>query len=164
MKIALLTLLFFCALTSCTHNQASIQEQISQKTDFEQYVESIPILELPFELSTNDTIAHIPIENPFLPEGAALLGRLQSNNDKHLILYSYPADIRLPILEIYNSKGEKLNTLPLFDYGKCPLTASGYSRFEITDQGEIYKETACDLYDSRIDTDTIFIEKLLQND
>jgi hypothetical protein len=158
-------LIFTVALLSAfANNYSTAKDHPIRKTAFEQFVDSIPLLELPFELSTTDVIKHVPLNSPYIPEGAALIGKLKSQNNRWLIIYSYPADIRLPILEVYDSNGKKLSEVQLFDYGNCPVTSSGYSKFVIKNEKEIYKETACDAYDSRTDRDTINIEGLLKND
>lgn len=151
-------------LNACANYDSEAKNRNSSpKTAFEQFADSIPQLELPFELSTSDEIEYVESNSRFIPEGAALIGKLKSQSNKWLIIYSYPADIRLPILEVYDNNGKKLHEIQLFDYGSCPVTSSGYSKFVIENEKEIYKENICDLYDSRIDRDTIKIEELLNN-
>ena len=86
------------------------------------------------------------MESEFIPEGAALLGRLPSIENKYFIIYTYPADIRLPILEVYNANGEKINQLELYDYMNCDLDQGGNSKFTITNEF-IIKETYCNTND-----------------
>ena len=164
MKTVIIVLFISGIIWSCGNKDSGEEVNNLTKTPFEQFVDSMPLIRLPFELSTSDEIQHVNLNSEHIPEGAALVGKLQSKNGTHFIIYSYPADIRLPILEIYNSTGEKINEILLFDYVSCPLTSNGYSKFIVKSYNAIYKETACDSYDSRIDRDTIYIENLLKND
>ncbi len=163
MRNTALLLFTFVILTASSQENPNVKDQQLSEDSFKQFVDDIPLLQLPFELSTSDPMYHLNMESKYIPEGAALIGRLKSRLGKHLIIYSYPADIRLPILEVYDNDGKKLNELQLFDYMSCPMTASGFSRFIIRSE-EIYKETACDIYDSRIDQDTIRVNDLLKNE
>ena len=154
--IILVGVLFACG------NQTTQQKKvINEETPFQQFVNSVPLITLPFGLSSNEAINHLTIDSPVIPEGAALIGKLPSQDSRHLLIYSYPADIRLPILELYDSNGTKLKEVNLFNYGACPVTSSGFSSFQLDDYARIFLETACDLYDSRIDRDTLFIDQFV---
>ena len=158
MKIKHLFLLLICIQLSCVNSEKKTEE--IKKTKFEQFVSRIPLLEIPFEQSSLDEFKHLQMESEFIPEGAALLGRLSSRDDKHLILYTYPADVRLPFLEVYSTNGKKINQLELYDYMNCDLDQGGNSKFTITNEF-ITKETYCNTYVSRVDRDTIAIEDLV---
>lgn len=84
------------------------------------YFYSIPKLENNFTLNSNKGFKHFDeINSEFKPEGASIIGRLDTNNNTFPIIYSYPADIRLPIIELYSPTGEKKNEFQLFDYNFC---------------------------------------------
>lgn len=150
-------------LTSCVNIGSKKIDQDVHKSAFEQFVDSVPTLELPYELSTDDEMIHYNNPSSHVPEGAALMGKLPSLENVHLIVYSYPADIRLPVLELYSKDGTKLNDIQLFKYS-CPLESSWNSKFLITKDYKIYIDKICDIYDSQIDKDTINIKGLLKNE
>jgi len=129
---------------------------------FEQYVEEIPLISERVELRSSSLIKHVDIESDFIPEGAALFGKLNSINGYHFIIYTYPADVRLPILEVYDNEGNKINEKQLYRYGSCPVTNSGGSTAIIKDREMIIMQTFCDIYDSKFDSDTIFVHSLIK--
>ena len=154
--------LLFTAVFSVT---SCIDEEGPAKTPsaFEQYVDSIPLLPLPFELSTTDAITHVSMKSHFIPDGAAIIGKLPSKNGRHLIIYSYPADIRLPVLEVYDHRGKRTHSVELVNYGACPITDNGYYGFRLANYEVIYRETTCDSFDSRIERDSITVAQVVQS-
>ncbi|XOV67044.1 MAG: hypothetical protein ACFHU9_15570 [Fluviicola sp.] len=151
-------------LTACSNVGVKEEDQaevIQEEETFESFVKTVPLLEFPFEFGTNSEMPSIfETDSQFKPEGAAIIGRLESRDSKHFLISGYAADIWLPMLEVYDSEGEKLHAIELFDYAHCPLDANGFSKCTIANASIIYKETICNLYDSRVDLDTIFVDAL----
>jgi len=155
-------LLLAAVVLSCANPEATRTTQKTESTPFEQFVKDVPLVALPFELSTSEEFKHLAIESKFIPEGAALIGKLPSKNGMHFLLYSYPADIRLPILEIYTNDGAKINEISLFK-SACPITNYGHSKITMNSYDLIFQETICDAYDSRIDYDTLVVNGLIRD-
>ena len=55
----------------------------------------------------------------FKPEGGTIIGKIKVTHQFVAIVYSYPSDIALPILETYNLKGEKIDQLQLVNLINC---------------------------------------------
>lgn len=81
------------------------------------------------------------MESMFIPEGANVVGKLPSNNDFHYVLYTYPADIILPMLEKYDLTGKRVAQYNLFDYEFCSdiEQVNQHSEFVILDSFSIEK-------------------------
>lgn len=112
-----------CNSTLQSNNETKRNDPIlkldSLKTSFKDFYSSIQILESGFTLIDGGAINFQEIESPFVPDGASLIGRLKNNKIGFPIIYAYPADIVIPILELYNSEGEKINQFELFDLQYC---------------------------------------------
>lgn len=129
--------LFF--LNSCSVNDSICDKE--SKTEFEKYICEIPLLSAGFSLTCAEQIEHHNFKSEFTPEGAGIVGRLKSIGSHSFIIYSYPADIRLPILEVYDQKGEKINETPLFDEYDCSIDSpTTSSRFRIENETTIIIE------------------------
>lgn len=148
-------------LLSCDTNNTRINERITPKTDFQQYVDSIPTLDLPYEFSSSDEMIHFDNPKSQVPEGAMLMGKLPSLDNVHLIIYSYPADIRLPVLEVYDNDGKKRSETPLLKYN-CLLDLNWQSSFVITEDYDIYMNQVCGDDNSSTNRDTVALTTLLQ--
>jgi hypothetical protein len=59
--------------------------------------------------STNDDF--IELINRFKPEGTAIVGLVRKTEDKAIILVTYPADILIPSLKVYNLKGNLIGDM-----------------------------------------------------
>lgn len=140
-------------------------EKISVDSAFLAFIDSVPILHLTgFELSSDTDFKHIDLKSNFIPKGAALVGRLLPFKDHEFIIYSYLSDIRIPILEVYNSTGKKVNQRQLFQHDSCPLELGGNHKVSLSkDFTKLYLETYCATALSNRALDTIVIHELITN-
>lgn len=138
-------------------------EEIPVDSAFLAFVDSIPIVRLTgFELNDDNAFEHADLESNFIPDGASLIGRFPPFNQHEFIIYSYPADIRLPVLEVYNSNGKKVNQRALFLYGTCPLDLEENHKVKLSkDFSKLYLETHCTTALSSSEVDTIVIHDLI---
>ena len=104
-------------------NSSSLQATI---TTFQEYINFMATVQLPLMITCNNP--YFPTYEMyrnneyganFKPDGATIIGKLQSNDKFAAIIYSYPADISLPILETYNISGAKIDELQLLNYPRC---------------------------------------------
>lgn len=139
--------------------------QLTVDTTFKSFVQSIPYLDADFYLNNGEDFKHVNLKNKFIPEGAALIGKLPSIDQYEFIVYSYPADIRLPILEVYNSKGKKVNERALFKYGYCTVGDLGpLTKHEVSlspDKTKFYLTTTCPISFSGFYYDSIVLNDLI---
>jgi len=124
---------------------SSIVKTVYQKTgrldSFSNYLDAIPKIEIPTKYSCNNSFDRINLESKYRPEGSSIMGKLNSINENHFIIYTYPADNTLPILEIYNNEGLKLNQLILLDMAHCSFEAEDeHSRFIVPNDSFIILE------------------------
>ncbi len=136
----------------------SVVKTIEQKSgsfdSFTDYLEAIPKIKIPTRYSCNNSYEWINLESKYRPKGSSIMGKLNSINGNHFIIYTYPADITLPILEIYNNEGSKLNQLVLLDMAHCSFEAEDeHSRFTVPNDSLIFLEN----YKVN-DSDTIVVE------
>lgn len=171
LTILFLTAIFFVGLlnTRCSNTDPVCvtrdvpTEEILIDSAFLAFVDSVPIVRLTgFELNDDNAFEHVDLKSKFIPEGAALIGRFLPFKHHEFIIYSYPADIRLPVLEVYNSNGEKVNQHALFLYGTCPLDLEESHKVKLSkDFSKLYLETYCSTALSSRELDTIIIHELI---
>jgi hypothetical protein len=133
------------------------------KTPFENYVDEIPEIKIPY--NSNSNFESLDINSEFKSKEALLHGKLKSVNKHHFIVYWYAADISLPILEVYSNQGEKVNEVQLLDYHFCSFEyPNQYSRFKIETEGEVILENyrIIDEVENVVASDTIFIKNLIK--
>lgn len=95
--------------------------QTNTQTDFKHFIEQIPSIQIGFEANCNKPIKTILLDHKLIPEGASVVGKLQAIENNYFIIFTYPADIQFPILQVYNSFGEKINEFNLFSYADCNI-------------------------------------------
>lgn len=116
-------------------------DTLVEQTEFEEYFYTLPELQVGYktECYNIDISDYYSTESNFKPDIANVLGVLTPIKETYFIIYVYAADLSLPILEIYNGKGEKLKDFELFDYGYCTdlLEENQFSSFEIIEENKI---------------------------
>lgn len=147
----------------CAVVEADNSSLLNIDSSFFYFAQNIPILDSNFTLSSDEDFTHLDVKSKFIPEGAALLGRLKPFSNYEFILYSYPADIRLPILEVYNFKGEKVNERFLYDFEYCSNENPEQSHeVELSaDHSTIYRSTFCAFAFSAFGYDSIVVRDLI---
>jgi hypothetical protein len=146
----------------CAVVESSVTKEKSRSLAFRQFVDSIPILNQKFKLDSDSSFTHFELQSNFIPDGAALIGRLLPLDNHEFILYSYPADLRLPILEVYTSLGEKVNQRELFLYSTCDDFGGHHSAQLSNDRTKFYLQTTCKTALSNRNLDTVVIKELIQ--
>ncbi len=145
-----------------------IMALLADQDDFKSYFYSLPMFNSLTSYTCNDDlpISELP-KSRHTPEGASLLGTLPPVNGYYPILYTYPADIVLPILVFHNKKTLKKKEIQLFDMSFCNADyPEQYSSFQILDKHLIeIKNYRLDESDKETITalDTIDLTKWLVN-
>ena len=137
--------------------------KLDLKTPFENYVHEIRVIDIPYNSDNN--FESLDIESVFKPEGSLLQGKLKSINNYHFIIYWYAADISLPILEVYNNNGKKVNEVQLLDIHFCSYEYPNQDgRFKIEKDGEIILENYTLINDIErvVSSDTISLKKIIK--
>jgi hypothetical protein len=109
-------MLTFLGLRCCTTDKKETettekQEISSTDNEFVKYLELLPIVSLPFETNCEKCCDHLKIDydneliNKFKPEGTAIVGLVSKNENRAIILVTYPADMIIPSLKVYDIKG-----------------------------------------------------------
>ena len=112
-KILLLT---FLGLSCCTTDKKETettekQEVSSADNEFIKYLDLLPTLNLPFETNCERCCDHLKMDsdneliNKFKPEGTAIVGLVSRTENRAIILVTYPADMIIPSLKVYDLKG-----------------------------------------------------------
>jgi hypothetical protein len=112
-NIILFTLLGLCC---CTTDKKEIdttdtQEISSVDNEFVEYLDLLPTVSLPFETNCEKCCDHLKVDydneliNKFKPEGTAIVGLVRKTEDRAIILVTYPADMIIPSIKVYDLKG-----------------------------------------------------------
>ena len=148
----------------CAVVNADAPSLLNVDSSFLYFTQTIPILDSNFTLSNEDEFKHLDIKSKYIPEGAALIGKLHAIGNYEFIIYSYPADLRLPILEVYNSKGEKVNEHVLYNFEYCNTDFQNNHKVELSaDHSKIYRTTICGISFSAFSYDSIVVRDLLSH-
>lgn len=88
---------------------------------------------LPFETNCEKCCEHLKVDydnelvNKFKPEGTAIVGLVTKTEDRAIILVTYPADMIIPSLKVYDLKGNLTGDMTFMtDY--CGGEPGFYSR------------------------------------
>ncbi len=125
-----------------TTGKHTVSDSIGGFDHFVSYFSAIPLLKANFSYNSEEMHkTETDIKSKYRPEGSTIIGRLKPVDGNYFIIYRYPADILLPILEIYNEKGEQTTRFELLDYAWCAdELAMNYGRFTILNDTMIFLE------------------------
>jgi hypothetical protein len=112
-KIIFLT---FLVLSCCASDKKGSDTTETRQTsnvdnEFTQYLDLLPTLTLPFETNCEKCCDHLKIDDDnkliekFKPEGAAIVGLVSRTEDRAIILVTYPADLIIPSIKVYDLNG-----------------------------------------------------------
>jgi len=111
----LLPLLIVLVLSSCSTNNKQIEsahETIEDnKEDFAKYLALLPSVRLLFESNCEVCCSHPQIDEEnkliqkFKPKGSSILGLVEQNENRAVILVTYAADIIFPSIKVYDMTG-----------------------------------------------------------
>jgi hypothetical protein len=114
-KILLLAFIVFlnCCTKANKETRTSERQEISNvDNEFDNYLDLLPRLNLPFETNCERCCDHPngdydnALINKFKPEGAAIVGLVDRTRNRAIILVTYPADMLIPSLKVYNLNGK----------------------------------------------------------
>jgi hypothetical protein len=173
-KILLLT---FLGLSCCTADKKEIktteeQEIASSENEFTKYLDLLPTLTLPFETNCEKCCDHLKIDydneliNKFKPEGTAIVGLVSRTENRAIILVTYPADMIIPSLKVYDLKGNLTGDMT-FMTSYCGGEPGFYSRqffrintdISLSQIDTLYETTFDSLTYHTLDTTNIEISK-----
>jgi len=103
-----------CCATEKKQNEVVTEATTKQvvNNEFLEYVSLLPKIELPFEANCENCCDHLArsFENElfekFKPEGSNIAGLVEKANDRVVILVTYPADIIMPSIKVYDLSGK----------------------------------------------------------
>lgn len=131
-NLVLLTLVAICCCTS-DKKKAGDQNTPYTETEFVEYLNLLPSVTLPFETNCEKCCRHLEIDydnkliNKFKPDGAAIFGLVNKTDDRAIILVTYPADMIIPSLKVYDLRGNLVGDMTFMgDY--CGGEPGFYSR------------------------------------
>jgi hypothetical protein len=88
---------------------------------FSDFIKKITQVELPLITTCDQELESLQLDfsqsviNQFGPENSKIFGKLSENKNFAAIIYLYPADIVLPIIQTTDRNGKKISVLSLFD-------------------------------------------------
>ena len=109
-------LIFIVLAISCTPKKMPDQVTTTQiSNDFQDFVETLPIIRLPYEMYCEDCCGRLDYNyndtrlQKYLPNGSSLIGVVFKNPHYIGILVSYPSDMIIPAVVIYDVSGRKID-------------------------------------------------------
>lgn len=118
-----LTILFGCGQTTNKNeeNATENESKISKDITFDDYLTAIPETKLPLDLKCevelNGSILNFDqtIIDKFGQENSRINGKIAVTDNFTAIIYLYPADIILPIVQTTDLKGNKISELKIYE-------------------------------------------------
>lgn len=162
MKKILLSI--FLGLSCCTADKKETktpegQEITSTENEFTKYLDLLPTLTLPFETNCEKCCNHLKIDydneliNKFKPEGASIVGLVSRTENRAIILFTYPADMIIPSLKVYDLKGNLTGDMT-FMTSYCGGEPGFYSRQFFRINSNISLSQIDTLYETTFDSVT----------
>lgn len=105
--------------------QDSIRKIRYDKLIFKEYVDYIPLISLPKEISCDGDYNHPDLDytadlmKKFNPKGAGVVGKLYQTDDRVGILYTYPADVLVPVFKQFDLNGTESTSYMFFASEDC---------------------------------------------
>jgi hypothetical protein len=160
-KVIILT---FLGLSCCTSDKKESDTTETQETsnvdnEFAQYLDLLPTLSLPFETNCEKCCDHLKIDDDnkliekFKPEGAAIVGLVSRTEDRAIILVTYPADLIIPSIKVYDLKGNLTGDMT-FMTSYCGGEPGFYSRQFFRINSDILLTQIDTLYETTFDSVT----------
>lgn len=158
-KILLLT---FLGLSCCTadkkENKTTEEKEIAiSENEFTKYLDLLPTLTLPFETNCEKCCDHLKMDydneliNKFKPEGTAIVGLVSRTENRAIILVTYPADMIIPSLKVYDLKGNLTGDMT-FMTSYCGGEPGFYSRQFFRINADISLSQIDTLYETTFDS------------
>ena len=105
--------------------QDSIRKIKYDKLIFKEYADYIPLISLPKEISCDGDYNHPDLDysadlmKKFNPEDAGVVGKLYQTETRVGILYTYPADVLVPVFKQFELNGTEYTSYKLFASEDC---------------------------------------------
>jgi hypothetical protein len=119
--VFVVVMVVLCSVWTGCHT-ATNDSANKKESAIDAYSSSIKSIKLPFVDTCYDTVAVQQVNPPdslfqFIEHGQ-LIGKVYETNKYVAILYTLPADIQLPVLEVFNKEGKEIASLTLL-MGDC---------------------------------------------
>lgn len=126
-SIIILIVLHSCVEETNTKRDNSNKKEVKSfneniESEFLQIAKQIKELNFPFDINCSTDYHYVDVNANFIkykPEGSNLVGKVFYINNEVGLLYTFPADVVLPIIYVYNNKGNVERKLNVFDINDC---------------------------------------------
>ncbi len=119
---AFLILLFGFGQNTISESKSIVNPKTGNfEISFSDFIKKIALVELPLKTTCDQELECLHLDfsqsviNQFGPENSKIFGKLSENKNFAAIIYLYPADIVLPIIQTTDRNGKKISVLSLFD-------------------------------------------------
>jgi hypothetical protein len=126
-------------------NQSS--KQLNTESTFSNYVDQLPKINLPYAFKCDEPFirpGEINYEDSlvikFKPKSAGIIGKVYENDQSIGILYTFAADVLLPVLIITDTTGVNLGGIELYELGNCTSGDNFYGEYSSIIKGQITKD------------------------
>lgn len=114
-QLLLLSLLLFCC------EQPKKVDKIKKEITFIEFTNNIKQLKFPIEAKCEKDLIGSTIDlnketiKKYGPENCSIYGKIFENNKYTAIMYLYPTDVSMPIIQTNNKNGTKISSLNLYE-------------------------------------------------
>jgi len=119
---AFLILLFGFGQSTISESKSIVKPKTGNyEISFSDFIKKIAQVELPLKTTCDQELESLQLDfsqsviNHFGPENSKIFGKLSENKNFAAIIYLYPADLVLPIIQTTDRNGKKISVLSLFD-------------------------------------------------
>jgi hypothetical protein len=165
LKVCIFILAMIFSIMACQKQSARQTE-----TTFSDYVDYLPQISLPYTFKCLEPFVRpgeIDYENALVKkyklEQAGIIGKVYENDQSIGILYTYAADVLLPVLIITDTAGVSLGSVELYELGNCVTWDSPEGEYTSIIQGQITKDLQVVTSLKVVDCNTLKCDSVYKN-
>lgn len=116
-----LTIILGCGQTTYKKVETENENDVYKEISFDNYLTAIPETKLPLDLKCEVELNGSTLKfdrttiEKFGPENSRIYGKIAVTDNYTAIIYLYPADIVLPIIQTTDKQGKKISELKIYE-------------------------------------------------
>lgn len=131
--------------------QRQSTKEFEQEISFKNYVKLLPQITLPYYFACDSSFMGSPLwwakidytdtlVKKFSPKYSMIVGKIYESDQSIGVLYTFAADVALPIIVITDTMGVNKGAVELYELGNCVVEDHMYDSYSSIIQGQITQD------------------------